>query len=52
MEQLEELLKACYGNSKEIRDMVASMVSTYRPAGEHGSEEKGAAYEAQMRESR
>ena len=52
LEQLEELLKACYGNSKEIRDMVASMVSTYRPAGEHGSEEKGAAYEAQMRESR
>ena len=52
LEQLGELLKACYGNSKEIRDMVASMVSTYRPAGEHGSEEKGAAYEAQMRESR
>ena len=50
LEQLEELMKACYENHKEIRDIVASMVSTYHPAGEHGSEEKGAAYEAQMRE--
>lgn len=47
--QLEELLKACYENSKEIRDIVADMVSTYRPAGESGSEEKGTAYEAQMK---
>jgi len=50
LEQLEELMKACYENHKEIRDIVADMVSTYHPAGEHGSEEKGAAYEAQMRE--
>lgn len=47
--KLEELMRACYGNSKEIRDMVADMVSTYRPAGEHGSEDKGAAYEEQMK---
>lgn len=32
--QLEVLMKACYGNSKEIRDIVADMVSTYQPAGE------------------
>lgn len=50
LEQLEVLLKACYGNSKEIRDIVADMVSTYHPAGEHGSEEKGEAYEEQMKE--
>lgn len=49
LERLEELMKACYGNSKEIRDIVADMVSTYRPAGEHGSEDKGAAYEEQMK---
>lgn len=49
LERLEELMKACYGNSKEIRDIVADMVSTYHPAGEHGSEDKGAAYEEQMK---
>ena len=48
--QLEVLLKACYENSKNIRDIVAEMVSTYHPAGEHGSEEKGKAYEEQIRE--
>lgn len=48
--QLEMLLKACYGNSKEIREIVANMVSTYHPAGENGSEDKGAAYEEQIKE--
>ena len=48
--QLEELLKACYENSKEIREIVASMVTTYHPAGKHGSEDKGEAYEEQIRE--
>lgn len=48
--QLEMLLKACYANSKEIRDIVASMVSTYHPAGENGSEYKGAAYKEQIKE--
>ena len=50
LSQLELLLKACYGNSKEIREIVAKMVSTYRPAGENGSEYKGKAYEEQMKE--
>ena len=49
LSQLEMLLKACYGNSKEIRDIVAQMVSTYHPAGKHGSEDKGEAYEEQIR---
>lgn len=44
------LLKACYANSKEIRDIVASMVSTYHPAGENGSEYKEAAYKEQIKE--
>ena len=48
--QLEMLLKACYANSKEIRDIVASMVSTYHPAGENGSEYKGRAYKEQIKE--
>lgn len=49
LSQLEMLLKACYENSKEIRDIVAQMVSTYHPAGKHGSEDKGEAYEEQIR---
>ena len=50
LRQLELLLKACYDNSKEIRDIVVGIVSTYHPAGKHGSEEKGEAYEEQMKE--
>ena len=49
LSQLEVLLKACYGNSREIREIVAQMVSTYRPAGKNGSEDKGEAYEEQIR---
>ncbi len=36
LEQLENLLYACYENCENIRDIVASVVSTYHPAGEHG----------------
>ena len=49
LSQLEMLLKACYENSKEIREIVAQMVSTYHPAGKNGSEDKGEAYEEQIR---
>ena len=52
VEQLEGLLKACYDNSKEIREIVESMVPTYHPAGKHGSEEKGEAYEEQIKEAK
>lgn len=43
--QLQELMKACYENCEDIRDKVAEIVSTYRPAGKNGSEKKGKAYE-------
>lgn len=48
--QLNELMGAAYENRDDIRDLVANIVVTYRPAGEFGSEEKGAVYEAQVRE--
>lgn len=48
--QLKELMVACYENRDDIRDLVEVIVPTYHPAGEHGSEEKGAAYEAQRKQ--
>ena len=48
--QLRKLMMSAYANDPEIRDLVAEVVTTYHPAGEHGSEEKGAAYEAQMKQ--
>ncbi len=49
LRQLGKLLKACYENSKDIKEYVADMVPTYHPAGENGSEEKGEAYREQMK---
>ena len=47
--QLKLLMSAAYdGQEDKIRDLVADVVSTYHPAGEHGSEEKGKAYEQQL----
>lgn len=48
--QLEELMVACYDNRENIRELVQAIVPTYHPAGEHGSEEKGQAYEEQRRQ--
>ncbi len=48
--QLKELMEACYENQDNIRELVEKIVTTYRPAGAHGSEEKGEAYEAQRRQ--
>ena len=48
--QLKELMELCYENSDVIRNKVAEIVTTYHPAGEHGSEEKGQAYEEQRRQ--
>ena len=45
--QLKELMEVCYENSENIRELVANIVPTYRPAGEKGSEDKGEAYEKQ-----
>ncbi len=48
--QLEELMKASYENREDIRELVEAIVPTYHPAGKHGSEEKGKAYEEQRRQ--
>ena len=37
------------GQEDSIRDLVAEIVPTYHPAGEHGSEYKGEAYTQQMK---
>ena len=48
--QLEELMVASYENRDDIRKLVEVIVPTYHPAGEHGSEAKGKAYEEQRRQ--
>ncbi len=48
--QLKMLMSAAYdGREDSIRDLVAAVVPTYRPAGEHGSLDKGDAYIEQMK---
>ena len=42
--QLGSLMEAAYSNDESIRDLVAGIVSTYRPEGEHPSGEKDATY--------
>ena len=49
--QLENLMAASYANRDDIRSLVAEVVDTYHPAGAHGSEEKGKAYEEQMKQT-
>ena len=48
LEQLSELGKAAYADSNDIRNVVASMVSTYHPVGRCGSEKKDDVYEHQI----
>jgi FlaA1/EpsC-like NDP-sugar epimerase len=48
LNQLEKLMFIAYDNDAGIKEYVAQIVTTYRPAGKEGSEEKGKAYEAQM----
>lgn len=48
--QLEELMVACYDNCENIRELVEAIVPTYHPAGKHGCESKGAAYEEQRKQ--
>ena len=49
LQQLQQLMSAAYdGQDGEIRDLVSKVVPTYRPAGQHGSEDKGEAYDQQM----
>jgi FlaA1/EpsC-like NDP-sugar epimerase len=47
--RLPVLMSASYdGREDDIRTLVAELVTTYRPAGENGSENKGEAYECQI----
>ena len=49
--RLQALMKAAYaGENSLIRQMVAEVVPTYRPAGNNGSTEKTQAYEEQMQQ--
>jgi FlaA1/EpsC-like NDP-sugar epimerase len=49
LQQLQMLMEAAYaGKENTIRALVEEVVPTYHPAGEHGSEDKGAAFEQQM----
>ena len=49
LNQLKTLLDAAYdGREDEIRELVAELVPTYHPAGEHGCEDKGEAYNKQI----
>ncbi len=50
MVQLRELMVASYENRENIRELVSEIVPTYHPAGEHGCEDKGQAYEEQRRQ--
>ena len=51
LQQLQTLMAVSYdGEEDKIRDIVSQIVPTYHPAGEHGSEHKGAAYVEQMNE--
>ena len=50
LHQLQMLMAAAYEEKEEmIRDLVAEVVPTFHPAGEHGSEDKGEAYTQQMK---
>ena len=49
LDQLQTLMTMAYdGKEEEIRNAVATVVDTYHPAGEHGSEHKGTAYDQQI----
>lgn len=48
IEELADLFEAAYMDRNDIREMVERIVPTYHPAGEHGTEDKGEAYEQQM----
>ena len=51
LQELSRIMIAVYeGQETQIRDLVKKVIPTYHPAGEHGSEEKGAEYEKQIAE--
>lgn len=48
LSELEPLMEAAYDNCEDIVPRVAAIVSTFHPAGEHGSEQKGEEYKRQL----
>jgi FlaA1/EpsC-like NDP-sugar epimerase len=49
IKQLQMLMNAAYNQSDNICELVEQVVTTYHPAGRNGSEEKGEAFEKQMK---
>lgn len=45
LKELQTLMDIAYVNAEDIREKVAEVVTTYHPAGKHGSEKKGEVYE-------
>ena len=45
LKELQTLMDMAYTNAEDIREKVEEVVTTYHPAGEHGSEKKGEVYE-------
>ena len=50
IDKLANLMNEAYNNTDKIRELVMDIVSTYNPAGEHGSELKGETYERLLKE--
>ena len=50
IDRLANLMDEAYNNTENIRELVMDIVSTYNPAGEHGSELKGETYERLLKE--
>ena len=46
---IEKLMHLCYEQPEKVKEFVESIVPTYHPAGEHGTEEKPRAYEEQLK---
>ena len=51
LQHLDPLMKTAYANDESIRSVVADMVPTYHPAGEHGQAGKDARYEQLVKET-
>lgn len=45
---IEKLMHICYEKPESVKSFVESIVPTYHPAGEHGTEEKPKAYQEQI----
>ena len=47
-DNIENLMHICYEAPEKVKNFVESIVPTYHPAGEHGTEEKPQAYKEQL----